>query len=176
MKQTTHVEETLFSATHPQLDKHVSVKQMTISSLIALGGAVSIVFSSLVDKAESTLYMTLLSVGIVLVLFAIYRFFTKSHETVYKPTGSIVRSDTVYMATAELQKFQRMMEKNDFSSSSRLAYKDGGNGRLDYLASKDGRFVAVQLFQFVPYTYEAVTGVFYYADDDAAAVARCMNI
>lgn len=176
MKQNTQVEETLFSSAHVQLGKHVSVKQILMSSLIALCGVVSIVFSLDQDKSDSTLSMTLLAVGIILILFALYRFFTKSHEVVYKPTGSEVRSGTLYMDMVELQNLKDMMVKNDFPASSRLVFKEGGNGRLDYLASKDGRFVATQLFQFVPYTYEAVTGVFYYTDDDAVAVSCLMRI
>ena len=176
MKETNHVVETLFSTTHPQLDKHISVKQILVSSLIALVGVVGIVLSCVVDESDSTLCMALLTVGILLMLFALYRFFTKRSETVYKATGSEVRSGTLYMDAVELQNLQRMMEKNDFSASSRLAFKEGGNGRLDYMISKDGRFVAVQLLQFVPYTYEAVTGLFYYTDDDAISIARCISI
>jgi hypothetical protein len=44
------------------------------------------------------------------------------------------------------------------------------------MASKDGRFVAVQLLQFVPYTYESVSDKLYYTDDEAAAVARCIGL
>ena len=176
MKETNQVVETLFSTTHPQLDKHISVKQILVSSLIALVGVVGVVLSCVVDESDSTLCMALLTVGILLMLFALYRFFTKRYETVYKATGSEVRSGTLYMDAVELQNLQRMMEKNDFSASSRLAFKDGGNGRLDYMISKDGRFVAVQLLQFVPYTYEAVTGMFYYTDDDAISIARCISI
>ena len=176
MKETNQVVETLFSTTHPQLDKHISVKQILVSSLIALVGVVGIVLSCVVDESDSTLCMALLTVGILLMLFALYRFFTKRSETVYKATGSEVRSGTLYMDAVELQNLQRMMEKNDFSASSRLAFKEGGNGRLDYMISKDGRFVAVQLLQFVPYTYEAVTGLFYYTDDDAISIARCISI
>ena len=80
------------------------------------------------------------------------------------------------MDMTELQSLKEMMVKNEFPASSRLAFKKGGNGRLDYLASKDGRFVAAQLLQFVPYTYEAVSGIFYYTDDDAVAVSRLMHI
>ena len=176
MKQNTQVEATLLSSAHAQLGKHVSVKQILLSMLIALCGVISIVFSLNQDKSDSTLSMALLAVGIILILFALYRFFTKSHEMIYKPTGSEVRSGSLYMDMVELQSLKGMMEKNDFSASSRLAFKEGGNGRLDYLVSKDGRFVAIQLFQFVPYTYEAVTGVFYYTDDDAVAVSRLMRI
>ena len=176
MKQTAQVEETLFSSTHIQIDKRLSVKSLLVSSLIALAGIAGIVLSCLLDKSDSTLCMALLAIGVILVLFALYRLFTKSHELVYKPTGSEVRSGSLYMDVTELQNLKEMMMKNNFSSTSRPAFKEGGNGRLDYLASKDGKFVATQLLQFIPYTYEEVTGVFYFTDDDAVAVARCINI
>ena len=176
MKETNQVVETLFSTKHPQLDKHISVKQILVSSLIALVGVVGVVLSCVVDESDSTLCMALLTVGILLMLFALYRFFTKRYETVYKATGSEVRSGTLYMDAVELQNLQRMMEKNDFSLSSRLVFKEGGNGRLDYLVSKDGKFVAAQLLHFVPYSYEVVSDVYYYTDDDAVVVSRCLGI
>ena len=176
MKQTTQVEETLFSAAHPQLEKQISVKQILLSSCIALFGVMGIVLSLVMDKSESTLCMAFLTIGILLMLFALYRFFTKSKEMIYKPTGSEVRSDSLYMDSVELPSLKQMMVKNEFSTSSRLVFKEGGNGRLDYMVSKDGRFLAMQLFQFVPYTYEPVTGVYYYADDEAVAVARYINL
>ena len=176
MKETTQVEETLFSTTHPQLEKQISVKQILVSSCVALCGMAGIVLSFVMDESDSTLCMTFLAIGIILLLFAIYRLFTKSKESIYTVTGSEVRQGTLYMDTVELQSLKQMMVKNDFSGSSRLAFKEGGNGRLDYLASKDGRFVAVQLLQFVPYTYEAITGIYYYTGDDATVVARCINI
>jgi hypothetical protein len=80
------------------------------------------------------------------------------------------------MDSVELQSLKQMMVKNEFSTSSRMVFKEGGNGRLDYMVSKDGRFMAIQLLQFVPYTYEAVTGVYYYTDNDAVVVARCINL
>ena len=80
------------------------------------------------------------------------------------------------MDTVELQNLQQMIKKNDFPVSSRISFKEGGNGRLDYMASKDGRFVAIQLFQFVPYTYEPVSDKLYYTDDGAVAIARCISI
>ena len=176
MKQTTQVEDNLFSATHPHLYKQISVNQISTSSLLAVAGVVSIVISFMLEESKSTLSMALLSLGIMVVIFALYRLFSNSHEMVYKPTGSVIRSGSLYMDTLELQNFKQLVNKNDFSGTSRLSFKEGGHGRLDYMASKDGKFVAVQLFQFIPYTYEAVTGVYYYVDDEAVAVSRCMGI
>lgn len=176
MKQTTRAEETLFSAVYPHLYKHVSVTQILVSSLIALAGIISIVFSVVLDESYSTLCMALLTIGVLLLLLAVYRFCWKSYETIYKLTGSPVRKGSLYMDTVELQRIQQMVEKKNFSDSLRSSFRGSGNGRLDYMISKDGRFVAIQLLHFVPYTYEPVTERCYYTDDDAVAVARCMNL
>ena len=176
MKQTNQVEETLLSSAHVQLDKHICVKQLLVSSLIALGGIVAILLMLVMDESDSTLSMALLTIGVILLLFSLYRFFMKSHETIYKPTGSVVSSGSLYMDTIELQNLQQMIKKNHFPATSRVSFKEGGNGRLDYLVSKDGRFVAIQLFQFVPYTYESVSDKLYYTDDEAVAIARCISI
>lgn len=176
MKQFSHVENTLFSAAHPFLYKQISTSQLLKSSLVALVGAVVIVGALLLDNSQSALCMTLLIIGFIFLLYSFYRFFSRSYETVYKPTGSVVRMGSLYMDTVELQIFQQMLKKNDFLGSSRFSFKEGGNGRLDYLVSKDGRFVALQLFQFVPYAYEAVSEKYYYTDDIAVTVAHRLNI
>ena len=176
MKQINQVEETLLSSAHVQLDKHICVKHLLVSSLIALGGIVAILLMMVMDESDSTLSMALLTIGVILLLFAFYRIFMKSHETIYKPTGSVVSSGSLYMDTIELQNLQQMIKKNHFPAASRVSFKEGGNGRLDYLVSKDGRFVAIQLFQFVPYTYESVSDKLYYTDDEAVAIARCICI
>ena len=176
MKQTTQAEETLFSSAHVQLDKHLCVKQLLVSSLIALGGIVAIVLMMAMDESDTTLSMAMLTVGIILLLFALYRFFTKSHEMVYKPTGSVVRTGSLYMDTLELLNVQQLIREKRFPTASCISFKEGGNGRMDYMVSKDGRFVAVQLFQYVPYTYESVSDKLYYTDDEAVAVARCIGL
>lgn len=176
MKKTIVVEDTLFSAAHPYLYKHINTHQILVSSLIALSGLGGIVLSMVMDESNSILCMSFLSIGVMLLFGAFYRFFSKSREMIYKPTGSVVRTGSLYMETSELQKLQQMVKKNEFAGASRLVLKEGGNGRLDYLASKDGKFLAIQLFQFVPYTYESISDRLYYTDDDAVAIARCINI
>ena len=176
MKQTNSVEDTLFSASHPHLYKQISVYQLLLSSAVALSGVASIILSTVLGEDGDSLSMMLLTLGVVLLLIAVYRFFWHSYETVYRPTGSAIRSGSLYMDSAELQRIRQLMEKNDFSTPSYVTYKEGGNGRLDYLMSKDGRFVAVQLLHFVPYSYEPVSDRCYYTDDAAIALSRCMNL
>ncbi len=175
-KQNVNVAETLFSATHPYLQKHTSIYKILVSSLIALAGVGAVIGAIQSDESDSTLCMALLTLGVLLLLFAIYCFSWKSSETVYQPTGSLVKKGTLYMDTVELQRIQDMMKKNDFSASFCSSFKGSGNGRMDYMISQDGRLFAIQLLCFVPYTYEPITDRCYYTDDDAIALSRCLGL
>ena len=169
MKQTKLVGASLLSAEHPHIAKHTSLQSILLSIAIALAGVVIIYFSLDHDHKSSTLSMTLLTVGAILILVSLYRFFWKSAEMVYTPTGSVVSVGSYYADTDVLPLLQQLIENKNFDSSKRLTFKPSGNGRLDYMVSKDGRFAAVQLFRFVPYTYEPVSEIFYYTDADAKA-------
>ena len=46
---------------------------------------------------------------------------------------------------------------------------------MDVILCADNKFAAVQLFQFVPYTYQPVTAVHYFTNDAAAAVAAFLT-
>ena len=175
-KEINPVEDTLFSASHPHLYKRTNVRSVWQSSFIALSGVLFFTLSSVIENNDSTLKMAFLILGIVLLIFAIYRFFCKSSEVVYRPTESVVRSGSLFVDSAELQRVNQLVKKGDFTKLSSISCKDGGNGRIDYLMSKDGRFVAIQLFQFVPYTFEPISEKTYYTDDVAMVIARGMNI
>lgn len=171
MNHTTHAETTLFSAEHPYISKHISLFSILVTSCFALLGITCVVLSLNIDKNTSIVSMSLLTVGSVLLLFSLYRYFWKCTETIYNPTGSKIGEGTRYMNQADVQTIRLMMESKNFEQLP-ASFKEGGNGRMDYMLSKDGKFAAVQLFQFVPYTYEPASEVYYFMDDDAAALAR----
>lgn len=169
MKQTKLVGASLLSAEHPHIAKHTSLQSILLSIAIALVGIVFIYFSLDHDQKSSTLSMTLLTVGAILILVSLYRFFWKSAEMVYTLTGSVVSMGSYYSDTDVLPLLQQLIENKNFDQAARVTFKSSGNGRLDYMISKDGKFAAVQLFRFVPYTYEPVSEIFYYTDADAKA-------
>ena len=175
-KEINPVEDTLFSASHPHLYKRTNVRSVWQSSFIALSGVLFFTLSSVIENNDSTLKMAFLILGIALLIFAIYRFFCKSTVVVYRPTESVVRSGSLFVDSAELQRVNQLVKKGDFTKLSSISCKDGGNGRIDYLMSKDGRFVAIQLFQFVPYTFEPISEKTYYTDDVAIAIARGIGV
>lgn len=69
-----------------------------------------------------------------------------------------------------------MLEERAFDGQKEIRVKNDGGLRIDYMTSQDGRFVAVQLFQYVPYAYEPVSDIFYYTGDDAGAFVNCLKV
>lgn len=172
MNNENHIETTLLSSSLPYISRHVNIPSIIISLVLMGIGIASILFALDVEMTSPTFSMLLLSAGTVCLIFALYRLFWKSKGKVYTPTGSSVVEGSCYWDSCELQHLTAMLEQSDFKLDKHLSAKLSGNVRLDYILSKDRKFAAVQLFQFVPYVYEPVTNVFYYTEEIASNFAK----
>jgi len=172
MKQAMNTESVLFATLHPNISRHVSVFSIMVSFLIALLGIATIIISIRVETYSSTASTALITVGSVLLLIALYRMFCHNSDMVYIPTGSVVSEITYYLDESDLPFLNEILEEKSFGQSVDLNFMFSGSARMDCLISKDCKFVAVQLLHFVPYTYEAVTPIFYYTGEDATDFAR----
>ena len=175
MNHSIILEATLRSSEHPNISKHTSFFSVLVSLFIALLGVTSIVVSVSMDDTATVLCMTLLTLGTVLILVALYSIFWKCVEVIYIPTGSKVTEGSCFIDSSDLSELTRLLESKNFSLAIKLKFKHNGNGRMDYLISKDCQFAAVQLFHFVPYTYEPASHIYYYTGDDAAAFVRYLG-
>ncbi|MBQ8520916.1 MAG: hypothetical protein IJ456_05990 [Bacteroides sp.] len=175
MNSSVTTDVRLLSASHPHITKHTSVLSIVISSCFALAGAAVILVALRLDRSSSTLCMSLLTVGTILLLVALYRFFWKSKEVVYLPTGSTVKEGCCYLDVGDLQRMNDLLEEGGFETPRNVPVKMSGNARLDYMVSRDGKFAAVQLYRFIPYTYEPFSRVYYYTEADAASFNRRLN-
>lgn len=176
MNQIKTADVNLLSASHPHISKQTSVFSIVVSSFIALVGIGAILMALNLSRSASTLCMSLLTIGTILLLIAVYRFSWKSKEMVYLPTGSTMRKGTCYLDIADLQTMKDLLEQGGFELQKNVPVKMSGNARLDYMVSKDGKFAAAQLYRFVPYTYEPFSKVYYYTEADAASFTRRVNV
>ena len=74
-----------------------------------------------------------------------------------------------------MDQLKEMVKSGMFPADMMLKSESSGNIRMDVILSEDKKFAAVQLFQFVPYTYQPVTAVHYFTNDAAAAVAAFLT-
>lgn len=134
-------------------------------------GILSFVSTLELEDQSSTISMALMVLGTGLFLWGIFRIFWRSKLVIYAPTGSIVKEGSLFFNLKYLDGLKEAINTGNFSPNSEMRSESSGNLRMDIIISEDHKFVAVQLFQFIPYTYQAVTPVRYFTDGEASAIA-----
>lgn len=165
---------TIFTLTHPDIVKRTSVASLLYSGVMVLLGIFLFVAVFGMTDNTSTASMTLMVCGTVLILGGIFRIFWKSKQLIYLPTGSVATERSLFF---DLKYLNRLTDMLDNLSVEVAGVKSGasGNVRMDVMITKDSKFVAVQLFQFVPYTYTPVTKVKYFTGTEAAALSTFIS-
>ena len=122
----------------------------------------------------STVSMALMVCGTVLILGGIFRLFWKSKQLVYLPTGSVATERSLFFDLKYLNSLTDMLD--DLSAEvSEVKSGTTGNVRMDVMITRDSKFAAVQLFQFIPYTYTPVTKVKYFTGNEAATLSTFLS-
>ncbi|MDD3040589.1 hypothetical protein [Bacteroides sp.] len=168
---TQTIDATIFVSSHPDIAKRISISGIVFSSIMLLVGILSFAFTFELEDKSSTISMALMVFGIGLFLVGIFRMFWKSKEVVYVPTGSVAKESTIFFDLKHLDKLKELVNSGTFSIDSDIKSETSGNLRMDVILSEDKKFAAVQLFQFVPYTYQPITIVHYFTNREATAVA-----
>lgn len=176
MNASQTIESTIFVSSHPDVVKRACVPALILSLVMIVAGLL-IFFSAfqLEDKA-STLSMFLMVLGTAALLLGVFRLFWKSKEMVYAPTGSVTKEASAFFDSKYIDKLTSALESGAFPLENSLESTPSGNLRVDLLLSQDSKFAAVQLFQFVPYTYNPVTEVYYFTGDKASALAAYLRL
>lgn len=175
MNQINTADVHLLSAPHHHISKHTSVYSIVISAFIALMGIGAILIALSMNSSTTTLCMSLLTIGTILLLIAVYRFFWKSKEMIYLPSSSVVRKGVCYLDIADLQTMKEILDQGGFESVKNVHIKMSGNARMDYMVSKDGKFAAAQLYRYIPNNYEPFSCIYYYTEADATMFTRRLN-
>lgn len=168
---TQTIDATIFASSHPDIAKRTSISGLVFSCTLLLVGVLAFVSTFELEDKSSTVSMALMVLGTGLFLVGIFRMFWKSKEVVYLPTGSKAKERSMFFDLKYLDKLTDQVNSGTFSSKE-IKSEASGNIRMDVILSDDNKFAAVQLFQFIPYTYQPVTSVRYFTNDDASGVAN----
>lgn len=168
---TQAIDATIFASAHPDIAKRTSVSGLIFSIVMILLGAFIFASTFEMNDRSATLSMALMVLGTAFFLLGVFRLFWKSKEVVYLPTGSVAKEQSFFFDLKHIEKLKDMIESGHLLVDAPLKSEGSGNVRMDILISQDNRFAAVQLFQFVPYTYTPVTSIHYFTGNDAAAVS-----
>ena len=164
------IDATIFASSHPDIAKRTSVSGVLISSVMLLVGILAFVSTFELDDKSSTVSMALMVLGTGLFLMGIFRLFWKSKEVIYLPTKSVAKEHSIFFDLKHMDALRNLVNSGSFSAGSHIKSEASGNIRMDVILSADKKFAAVQLFQFIPYTYQPITSVQYFTDEQASAV------
>ena len=172
---TPAIDATIFASSHPDIAKRTSVSGLIFSGIMLLIGVLAFISTFEIEDRSSTLSMGWMVLGTGLFLIGIFRLFWKSKEVVYLPTGSIAKEQSVFFDLKYMDQLKEIVKLGTFSADTNLKGGTSGNLRMDIILSEDKKFAAVQLFQFVPYTYNPITSVQYFTNGEASAVADFLS-
>ena len=175
MATTQTIDATIFASTHPDIAKRISVSGVLISSVMLLIGILAFASTFELDDKSSTTSMALMVLGTGLFLIGIFRLFWKSKEVVYLPTKSVAKEHSVFFDLKHMDALKNLVNSGSFSADSKIKSVASGNIRMDVILSADKKFAAVQLFQFVPYTYQPITSVQYFTNEKASAIVAFLS-
>lgn len=168
---TQTIDVTIFASSHPDIAKRTSISGVLLSSIMLLMGVLAFASTFELEDKSSTVSMALMVLGTGLFLMGIFRLFWKSKEVVYLPTGSVARERSMFFDLKYMDALANMVNSGSFSANTDIKSEASGNIRMDIIITEDKRFAAVQLFQFVPYTYQPITSVQYFTNEQASAIA-----
>ena len=78
---------------------------------------------------------------------------------IYKPTQSPVSKKEYYFAADDFTTLTEALEHRHFSLTKKLHNLSDGNVKLVVLRSKDGKFVAAQVFHYLPFEFSPMTEI-----------------
>ena len=175
MATTQTIDATIFASSHPDIAKRTSVSGVLISSIMLLIGILAFASIFELDDKSSTASMALMVLGAGLFLMGIFRLFWKSKEVIYLPTKSVAKEHSVFFDLKHVDTLMNFVNSGSFSTDLKIKSEASGNIRMDVMLSADKKFAAVQLFQFVPYTYQPITPVQYFTNEEASAVVAFLS-
>lgn len=172
---TQTIDATVFASAHPDIVKRISVSGLIFSCIMLLAGVLAFISTFELEDRSSTISMSLMVLGTALFLLGVFRLFWKSKVVVYLPTGSVAKEQSVFFDLKYLEKLSAMVKSGSFAMDDAVKGDSSGNIRMDVILSEDNKFAAVQLFQFIPYTYSPVTSVCYFTNGEASALAAFLK-
>lgn len=171
MATTQTIDAAIFASSNPNIAKRTSISGVILSSIMLLVGVLAFGSTFELEDKSSAISMALMVFGTGLFLTGIFRLFWKSKEVVYLPTGSITKERSIFFDLKHMDTLIHIVNSGSFPVDSNLKSEASGNIRMDVILSEDKKFAAVQLFQFVPYTYQPITSVQYFTNESASSVA-----
>ncbi|MDR3218930.1 MAG: hypothetical protein LBU22_08140 [Dysgonamonadaceae bacterium] len=160
---------------HSQIVKKISFLNILISILLVIAGITTFYISSGVDKENSIWVIFLFLAAICLIAAGAILFFARWKYEVYEKTGSPVVQKTYSFTKKEIDILKSVLDQEQFQSGKPIVFLPNGDAHLDVLFSKDNQFAVAQLKEYIPFTFQPVSSIYYFHQATADAFIKYVN-
>jgi hypothetical protein len=150
-----------------QITKKVNFEIVFITFLLLLLGVVAVCVGSLSEQLSTWIENMLIFTGTVWIIWAVTWFFLKNKKYVYFKTGSTMKASNYYILREQMENIKMFLSQSAFSSAKHVQFQEQGNVAIKVFISDDKRFAAVQIFEYASFSFQAITEVYTYADEQA---------
>lgn len=173
MEKYQNIHEDIESVTNKEVVRQNKLSMVAVGMLVA--AIICSVAGFSLENPNSSISTFLFTAAIFLLFGGIIKFMMGRNCYFFRPTGSKVREITLYFDTKESHALQSCMENKQFEEIKRLKRQVNSGVKVDAMIAGDNKFAAVQISEYVPYTYEAISPVICYYGDEAKCFATYLT-
>lgn len=173
MEKFKTIQEDIENVTNQEVVKQTRISGAA-AGLILVGVACGIAAMSYEDP-NSAMPTFLFTAAGILFLVGIVKLFVSRNCYLFRPTKSRLKELTMYFDVHESDALQSCVEMKRFDELTKLKREKDSGIKLEAMIAGDGKFAAVQISEYVPYAYQAVTPVRCYYGLDAQTFVSSFN-
>lgn len=162
----------LYAFENQDIKKRINSRSIVIALVLLLAGFG--VFGLLPADPGSNLDILRICAGVFLVVMALFFLTFRLTHLVYVPTSSEVLKKSVSYDTGDFIGLKAGLGKFVDVSGIRMV-DDKSPVRMDCFHSRDGRYIAFQLFQYASYLDQPISAVFHLKDEAARRLMDMMD-
>lgn len=155
-----------------QDEKIIPVKSNKVIGYIYMALGVVLFVLGITGIIETTiLNNTLMVIGILLLLFAIFKIIKTNKSIyshfIYEPTGKKLKKFSIYLDLADMNKLEKCIESKNYSDFKNIKKEMNSSHLLVLMGTDDGAIFLIQPFEYIPYNYHPTANVTVLHDKDA---------
>lgn len=143
----------------------VTAMALLVAAVLSTWGGMS------VEDPNSSLSTFLFTAAVFLFFGGIVKFCMGRECYLFQPTGSRLKKTTVYFDNKESLALQNCLEEKKFDRLQQLKRQLNTGVKLEAMIADDRKFAALQVSEYIPYSYEAVSPVICYYGNEAENLA-----
>ncbi|MEG0795843.1 MAG: hypothetical protein RR397_04945 [Odoribacter sp.] len=173
MGKYKNIQEDIENITNKEVVKQFHLSGMGMILFVA--GILMALGAMLFDDPNSSMSTFLYTTSGCLLIAGLIKLLVSRSCYFFRPTKSRIKELTLYFDVHESINLQTCMEMKRFDELSKLKRVKDAGVKIEAMLAGDQKFAAIQISEYIPYSYEAVTPVLCYYGEDARNLVNYIN-